>query len=104
MANFNRQSRYAKRETEEDRAGQQFITLRKPLNLEPDSGDIYVTINQELLQRPDLIAHRAYKNKDLWWVIYEFNGISDPLFELKLGQTLRIPALTRVQAALSNIR
>ena len=104
MANFTRQSRYAKRELSENRAGQQFIILREPLNLEPDSGDIYVTINQELLQRPDLIAHRAYKNKDLWWVIYEFNNISDPLFELKLGQTIRIPSLARVQTALATIR
>ena len=104
MANFKRLSRYAKRNLEEDRNGEQFIVLREPLNLEPASGDIYVTVNQELLQRPDLIAHRAYGNRELWWVIYEFNGISDPLFELKLGQTIRIPALSRVQTALASIR
>ena len=106
MANFKRLSRYADKELQEDRSGQQFIVLRQPLNLEPAAGDIYVTVNQELLQRPDLITTRAYGsgNRELWWVIYEFNDISDPLFELKLGQIIRIPALARVQAALSKSR
>lgn len=104
MANFKRSSRYSAKEIEEDRAGEQFIVLRQPLNLGLAAGDIYVTINQELLQRPDLIAHKAYGDRELWWVIYEFNNISDPLFELKLGQTIRLPALGRVQTALASIR
>lgn len=104
MANFKRASRYSKKEIENNRSDEQFIVLRQSLNLEPDSGDVYVTINQELLQRPDLIAYRAYGDRELWWVIYEFNGISDPLFELKLNQTIRIPALSRVQNALATIR
>jgi len=102
MANFKRLSRYDTKEIEVTRDGKQFLTLRQPLNLTPDSGDVYVTITQELLQRPDLIADRIYGNRELWWVIYEFNNISDPLFELVLGQVLRIPSLTRVQTAISN--
>lgn len=101
MANFKKSSRYSNREIETDRSGQQFIVLRQQLNLEPADGDIYVTLTQQLLQRPDLIADRIYGNRELWWVIYEFNNISDPLFELVLGQILRIPSAARVQEALS---
>lgn len=104
MANFKRSSRYIDRELEKNREGKEFLVLRQPLNLEPAEGDIYVTINQELLQRPDLIAYRAYGDRELWWVIYEFNNISDPLFELKLGQIIRLPELQRVQEALSSSR
>jgi hypothetical protein len=104
MANFKKNSRYNNRVVENDRDGQQFITLRQPLNLEHSSGDIFVTINQELTQRPDLIAFRAYGDSTLWWVIYEYNDISDPLFELQIGQILRIPELSRVRQRLADTR
>ena len=104
MANFKRSSRYVNRSIESNRNGKRFIVLREPLNLEPSSGDIYVTITQELLQRPDLIAQKAYGDRELWWIIYEFNNISDPLFDLQLGQIIRIPTLSRVQEVLSTIR
>lgn len=104
MANFKRTSRYARREIKTDRDGKQFITLKEPLNLQPAEGDIYVTITEELVQRPDLISFKAYGTTEYWWVIYEFNNISDPLFELTTGQILRIPRLARVQAALADTR
>ena len=104
MANFKKLSRYEKKEIQNTRDGQQFIVLRQPLNLEPASGDTYVTITQELEKRPDLISYRAYGKRDLWWAIYEFNGISDPLFELRSGQTLRIPELARLEAAINTSR
>ena len=104
MANFKQSSRYSQRIVEFDREGKQFLVLRHQLNLIPAAGDIYLTITQELLQRPDLIAHRAYGDRELWWVIYEFNNINDPLFELTLGQILRIPAIERVRKALTDTR
>lgn len=104
MANFKRSSRYFNREVQTDRNNSQFIVLRKSLGLEPANGDIYVTITQELTQRPDLIAHRVYGDVNLWWVIYEFNEISDPLFGLQIGQILRLPSAERVQEAISSLR
>lgn len=100
MATFKKNTRYTNGQLSTNRAGQSFIVLRKPLNLEQGEEDTFVTINQELLQRPDLLSYRAYNIPDLWWVIFEYNKVSDPLFGLRLGQTLRIPSLTRVLKAI----
>ena len=75
--------------------------MRKSLNLEPGDDDIFVSIKQNLINRPDQIAHLAYQNVDLWWVIYEFNNINDPLFDLKSGQILRLPSKGRLLAAIN---
>lgn len=103
MANFKRLSRYTGGILEKNRSGKEFLVLRLPLNLEPSDGDVFVEITQDLIQRPDLIAHKAYGNASLWWVIYEFNGIRDPLFELKMGQIIRIPELERVLKAIEEL-
>lgn len=100
MANFKSSSRYRRIVITSNRSGKNFIILRNQLKLEAGEDDTFVTITQEMVQRPDLIAQTFYGNTEYWWVIYEFNGIRDPLFELKLGQILRIPALDRVLAAI----
>lgn len=100
MANFKINSRYNNGIVVTNRSGQNFLSLRKPLVLAEDSGDIFVEVTQDLVKRPDLVAYKAYGDADLWWVIYEFNGIKDPLFELKMGQILRIPKLERVLTAI----
>lgn len=101
MANFKLYSRYFNGTVATNRSGQNFLLLRQPLNLGTNSRDTFVTITKEIENRPDILASQLYGNPDLWWVIYEFNGISDPFFELKAGQILRIPELERV---LSSIR
>jgi hypothetical protein len=103
MANFKKNTRYTNGQIDTNRSGKQFLVLRKALKLEPNSGDVFVAITQDILQRPDLIAHKAYGIPELWWAIYEFNGIHDPLFELKLGQTIRIPAIKRVLEAIDSM-
>jgi hypothetical protein len=103
MANFNNNSRYARGTATTNRSGKTFLILRKPLNLQEDAGDILVTITQDIAMRPDLIADRAYGDASLWWAIYEFNGIRDPLFDLKPGQILRIPELERLLAAIKEL-
>lgn len=100
MANFKKNTRYTNGQLSKNRAGQSFIVLRKPLQLDPQEGDVFVTIGQDLLGRPDLISYKAYGTPDLWWVIFEFNNISDPLFGLKIGQRLRIPEINRVLKAI----
>lgn len=100
MANFKINSRYTNGTVTVNRSGNKFLILRNSLVLTEDEGDIFVTITKDLVNRPDLIADKAYGDADLWWVIYEFNGIRDPLFDLKPGRILRIPKLERVLAAI----
>lgn len=103
MANFKTLNRYTNGTVTFTRDGKQFLVLRKPLNLKPDNGDVFVTLTQDLLQRPDLISYKAYGTADLWWVILEYNNIRDPLFELKINQVIRIPSIDRVLAAISTM-
>lgn len=100
MANFKNLSRYTNGQVTKNRSGKDLLILRRPLNLAEDDGDVFVMVTQELEKRPDLVAAKAYDNPDLWWVIYEFNGIRDPFFDLKQGMLLRIPALDRVLEAI----
>ena len=101
MANFKTTSRYSEAILTKNRSNQNFIILRKPIQLEPEEGDTFLTITQEFLQRPDLVSYAAYGNSDYWWVIYEFNGIRDPFFGLKLNDILRIPPIENVLLAIS---
>jgi len=103
MANFKQSSRYANSQVTKNRSGKDFLILRQPLNLLPDQGDTFITVLQEHLERPDIISSLAYNDPDYWWVIFEFNGIRDPLFDLKIGQNLRIPEIERVLAALTEL-
>lgn len=104
MANFKDLSRYTGGQVAKNRSGKDFLILRRPLNLSESDGDIFVTITKELELRPDLVSSKAYGIPDLWWAIYEFNGIRDPFFELKEGTTLRIPELERVLDAINALK
>ena len=101
MANFKSTSRYGRGLVTTTRSNKNFLLLRKPLDLTPNQEDTFFEVTQEVLKRPDLIAQTFYGNTEYWWAIYEFNGIKDPLFELKLGQILRIPSLKRVLQAIA---
>lgn len=103
MANFKSSSRYKRAVVTSNRSSKNFIILRRQLELSEDQGDTFFTVTQEILKRPDLISQTFYGSTEYWWAIYEFNGIKDPLFELKLGQILRIPALERVLAAIESL-
>ncbi len=101
MANFRDLNRYTNGTITVTRDNKQFLVLRKPLNLDTANTDVTVTIQQDLIQRLDLISQKAYGTPNLWWVIAEFNGINDPLFDLRPGTILRIPSLDRVLQAIS---
>lgn len=103
MANFKATSRYSHAVATTNRSNKSFIILRRSIELDPDQGDTFFTVTQEVLKRPDLIAQTFYGNVEYWWAIYEFNGVKDPLFELKIGQILRIPDLSRVIQAISKL-
>jgi len=103
MANFKKNSRYTGGIVTTNRSGEEFLILRRPLQLEEQEGDVFITITKELEKRPDLVASKAYGNPNLWWVIYDFNEIRDPFFNLKEGTILRIPELTRVLDAIGRL-
>ena len=56
----------------------------------PPAGKIgYVPVGYE--HRPDRISNLFYGTPDLWWVIMEVNGISDPFEGLNVGDQILIP-------------
>jgi hypothetical protein len=103
MANFKPLNRYTNGIVTFTRNNQKFLVLRKSLDLEPDNSDVLVTITQDLARRPDLISFKAYGSPDYWWVIYEYNGIRDPVFDLKTGQIIKIPTMDRVNGAIAKL-
>lgn len=103
MANFKKFTRYTNGSIDKNRSGLNFLILRKPLKLEDSSDDLYVSVSQDLLKRPELLSFKAYGISDLWWAIYEYNGIKDPLFDLQVGQILKIPQLQRLINAINDI-
>lgn len=104
MANFKKNTRYTGGKVSKNRSGQDFLILRRQLQLEKSDGDVFVTITGEDVKRPDLVAQKAYGDPSLWWAIYEFNGIRDPLFDLKVGSQIRIPEIERVLAAIDKLK
>lgn len=103
MANFKPYTRYTNGNTFANRENQLFLILRPPLNLQPSAGDTFVTVTADVVNRPDLISSKVYGIPDLWWAIYEFNQIRDPLFDLQIGQILRIPNKTSVLTAIQQL-
>ncbi len=103
MANFKGTSRYGRGIAAKTRNNKNFLVLRRPIQIKEDASDIFITVTQEFEKRPDLLSNNVYGTAEYWWVIYEFNNIRDPLFGLKAGQILRIPAIERVLAAIEQL-
>jgi len=47
-------------------------------------------ITQGDIDRPELISYRYYGTTERWWVVLDYNTITDP-FSLRVGDRLRIP-------------
>lgn len=45
----------------------------------------------------DNLALYYYNNPTYYWVIADFNSISDPYSELKIGTTLKIPTFSSIE-------
>lgn len=103
MGNFKRLSRYTGGVVSRNRNDEDFIVLRNSLNLEEGDNDRFIEVTQEFINRPDLLSSKVYGTPELWWVIYEFNEIQDPIIDLKVGQVLRIPEIERVLDAIDSL-
>lgn len=101
MSNFKNTSRYRNATIAKNRSNKNFLILRSNVDIEPGDGDRFITITDEIIKRPDIISFKAYGISDYWWVIYEFNGIKDPFFDLKLNDNLRIPPIDKVITAVA---
>jgi hypothetical protein len=57
-----------------------------------ENGDVYIVSKNG--DRPDLLAHKYYKNSSLWWIISKANDLPGGTLGIKAGTTLRIPSHT----------
>jgi hypothetical protein len=51
------------------------------------------TVTSMTVNRVDLISFKHYRNYHYGWLILEHNGIIDPVEEIFIGRTLKIPSL-----------
>ena len=50
------------------------------------------------------IAYRYLGDTSLWWVLLEYNGLTDPIEDLKVGMSLKIPQRKALIAYLESSR
>ncbi len=96
MSNLSETSRYNWSVLYVDSRNGDFFGTRQPLKLKGHDSDSFHVVTDMDSKRIDLIAWKYYRDVRLWWVIAEFNNISNPL-EIPAGTTLRIPSYERVQ-------
>lgn len=61
----------------------------------------FYNIEAHYENRLDLISNKFYQTPDLWWVISQYNGFINPLFEVVTGKTIKIPDRASIDQALS---
>jgi hypothetical protein len=66
------------------------------LVLENDITDIFHTVGSGEVGALDLIAFNYYGQEGLWWLLADFNSITDQFSEMSVGMVLRIPTKQRV--------
>jgi len=103
MANFRPGSRYTNGTFTLNPEDEEFLILRENLEIPESSEDIFFVVEGEHIYRPETIAVEVYDRPELWWVIADINNIREPLFDLEVGQELRIPPLAVVLEALDII-
>lgn len=102
MARFLQGSRYTNGVVSVNRDNDQFLILRNILNIAPATTDTYLSVTNVMLNRPDIISYTVYQRPDLWWAIFDVNGIKSP-YDVQLNQQLRIPALNIVLSAINTL-
>ena len=58
--------------------------------IKPSDNDLYII--SEVTDRLDLLAHKYYGDRTLWWIIAVANNINDASFYVNEGLQLRIPS------------
>lgn len=60
----------------------------------------HTVTNTDIANFPGL-SYKFYGTTDLWRILLSFNGLSDPLNDLYVGQVLRVPTKDSIIAYLS---
>jgi len=58
--------------------------------------DIYITLNERTVLRPNLITYELYGRDNLVWLLLQYNNILDPVAELVPGKVVALPNPSRV--------
>lgn len=89
-------SRFHATEAIREQDGSVSWSLWNPSLRQVNNETLYVITTADL-DRPDLIAARAYGNHNvsLWWAILYYNNIHDP-FSLQVGDRIVIPDITTI--------
>jgi hypothetical protein len=103
MARFLAGSRYTNGVVSINRNGDQFLVLRELLVMPPAPTDSFITVTNEMINRPDIISFIAYQRPDLWWAIFDINTIKNPFGDLQINQRLRLPELSLLLAAINQL-
>lgn len=89
-----KQTRYAMGGTTADnQVGTGFWDRR---NIQQQSDDLFVVINSVTARFPHLITKQVYNRDNLLWLLLQYNNIIDPVGELIVGKTVRLPQPYRI--------
>lgn len=70
------------------------------INLREDPSDLIYIMERTYEGFPNKLGYVFYADENLSWVIWQYNGIIDPMSELVEGKVLRIPTLDRLKREL----
>lgn len=102
MPNISEYSRFHNTPTYIDSGKNTLYSMWVP----PKYGDVQefsYNVTAQDIDRPDLISYKLFGTVELWWMILDFNHISDP-FSLSVGQKLRIPYVSAVNQIVSSFQ
>lgn len=79
-----------------------FLDVLTYRDIPKSSLDVRYVIDATYRYRPDLLANDLYGRSQLWWVFAARNPniIRDPIFDFEIGQTIYIPTIDTISAAL----
>jgi hypothetical protein len=100
MANFRTGSRYTNGTFTLDKNNKEFLILRNNISVPTSENDTFFTVEGQYVKRIDLISQEMYGRPDLGWAILDVNNLREPLFDLQVGQVLRIPPLNKILEAI----
>lgn len=93
MTNFDNESFYKNT----DKNGF-YMGYYEPSNIRFHSTDYYIVIPTEYDLKPGGLAQKLYGNPQLMWIfsVYNRDTITDPLFDFRAGQIIRVPTKDRL--------
>ena len=82
--------RYQYTKKEKNKFGEQVYKTTLYPHIKKNEDDLYIrTVDGDRL---DKLAHKYYKNSDLWWIIAQANHIGKGTMNIEPGIQIRIPS------------